>query len=69
MVVRNRYDAGIPALEHFLTSQGRRKFVRPLYAALMQQGDWGQPLARRIYAVARPGYHAVTTGSVDAIVK
>jgi leukotriene-A4 hydrolase len=69
IVVRNRYDAGVPALEQFLTSQGRRKFVRPLFAALMQQGEWGQPLARRIYAAARPGYHPVTTGSVDAIVK
>jgi leukotriene-A4 hydrolase len=69
VAVRNRYDPAVPALERFLTSQGRRKFVRPLYAALMQQGDWGQPLARRIYAVARPGYHPVTVGSVDAIVK
>jgi leukotriene-A4 hydrolase len=69
IVVRNRYQPGVPALEHFLTSQGRRKFVRPLYAALMQQGEWGQVLARRIYAVARPGYHPVTVGSVDAIVK
>jgi leukotriene-A4 hydrolase len=69
VAVRNRYDAAVPALEQFLVSQGRRKFVRPLYAALMEQGDWGQPLARRIYARARPGYHPVTSGSVDAIVK
>jgi leukotriene-A4 hydrolase len=52
-----------------LTSQGRRKFVRPLYTALMAQGDWGQPIARRIYARARPGYHPVTSNSVDAIVR
>jgi leukotriene-A4 hydrolase len=69
IAVRNRYEPAVPALERFLTTQGRRKFVRPLYAALMQQGDWGQALARRIYAQARPGYHPVTSGSVDAIVK
>jgi len=69
VAVRNRYDPAVPALEQFLVSQGRRKFVRPLFAALMQQGDWGQPLARRIYARARSGYHPVTSGSVDAIVK
>jgi leukotriene-A4 hydrolase len=69
MAVRNRYDPAVPALERFLTTQGRRKFVRPLFAALMEQGDWGQPLARRIYAKARPGYHPVTSGSVDAIVR
>ena len=27
-----------------------------------------QAIARRIYAEARPGYHSVTTGSVDAVV-
>jgi aminopeptidase N len=69
IAVRNRYQPAVPALEQFLTSQGRRKFVRPLYAELMAQGDWGQSLARSIYARARPGYHPVTTGSVDAIVK
>ncbi|HEX8452711.1 MAG TPA: M1 family metallopeptidase [Longimicrobium sp.] len=69
LAVRNRYQPAVPALEQFLTSQGRRKFVRPLYAELMAQGDWGQSLARSIYARARPGYHPVTTGSVDAIVK
>jgi aminopeptidase N len=67
--VRNRYQPAVPALEQFLTSQGRRKFVRPLFADLMGQGEWGQALARRIYAQARPGYHPVTSGSVDAIVK
>jgi aminopeptidase N len=69
LAVRNRYQPAVPALEQFLTSQGRRKFVRPLFAELMAQGDWGQTLARSIYARARPGYHPVTSGSVDAIVK
>ncbi|HEV2148916.1 MAG TPA: M1 family metallopeptidase [Longimicrobiaceae bacterium] len=67
--VRNRYQPAVPALERFLTSQGRRKFVRPLFASLMEQGEWGQTLARRIYQQARPLYHPVTSGSVDAIVK
>ncbi|HEX6909497.1 MAG TPA: M1 family metallopeptidase [Longimicrobium sp.] len=69
IAVRNRYEPALPALEAFLTGQGRRKFVRPLFAALMEQGEWGQAHARRIYAKARPGYHPVTSSSVDAIVK
>ncbi len=69
LAVRNRYQPAVPALEQFLTSQGRRKFVRPLFAELMAQGEWGRSLARSIYARARPGYHPVTSGSVDAIVK
>lgn len=69
IAVRHRYEPAVPALEHFLTSQGRRKFVRPLFVSLMAEGDWGQSLARRIYAQARPGYHPVTAGSVDEIVR
>ena len=30
LVVANRYDPAVPALEEFLTMQGRRKFVKPL---------------------------------------
>ena len=69
MAVDNRYEPALPSLERFLTSQGRRKFVLPLFQALMNEGDWGRPIALRIYAKARPGYHPVTSGSVDAVVK
>jgi leukotriene-A4 hydrolase len=68
IAVRHRYEPAVPALERFLTSMGRRKFVRPLFTSLMGQGEWGQALARRIYQRARPGYHPVTSGSVDEIV-
>ncbi|MGZ8371043.1 MAG: M1 family metallopeptidase [Caulobacteraceae bacterium] len=68
LVVANHYDPAVPSLEAFLTEQGRRKFIAPLFTGLMAQGDWGQPLAKRIYAKARPGYHSVTTGTVDAVV-
>jgi aminopeptidase N len=69
IAVRHRYEPALPALERFLTTQGRRKFVRPLFASLMEQGEWGQAHARRIYQRARPGYHPVTSGSVDEIVR
>ncbi|MBW3628340.1 MAG: M1 family metallopeptidase [Gemmatimonadetes bacterium] len=69
LAVRNRYEPATPALERFLTSQGRRKFLTPLYTGLMAQGEWGQALARSIYAAARPTYHSVSTGTIDAIVK
>jgi aminopeptidase N len=68
LAIANRYEPAVAGLEDFLTSQGRRKFVLPLFKGLMAQGDWGRPLAIRIYAKARPGYHAVTYGSVDEIV-
>jgi leukotriene-A4 hydrolase len=34
----------------------------------MGQGAWGQAIAHRVYAKARPGYHSVTTGTVDKVV-
>jgi len=69
LAIANRYDPAVPALEQFLVSQGRRKFVLPLFQDLWAQGDWGRPIARRIYERARPGYHSVTVNSVDAVVK
>ncbi|QPQ56290.1 M1 family metallopeptidase [Allosphingosinicella flava] len=69
LAIANRYDPVVPVLENFLTSMGRRKFVAPLFAALARQGEWGLPIARRIYAKARPGYHSVTSGTVDETLK
>lgn len=66
LAIANRHDPALLAAERFLTTMGRRKFVLPLFDALIAQGEWGRPAAQRIYARARPGYHAVTRGSVDA---
>lgn len=60
------HGAAFAALERFLTSQGRRKFVRPLYAELAKS-DWGREMAMRIYRRTRPNYHSVTSTSVDQI--
>ena len=66
IAIRNRYEPAFPALESFLTRQGRRKYIKPLFADLAAT-DWGRPLAEQIYARARPTYHSVTSGSIDAI--
>jgi leukotriene-A4 hydrolase len=68
IAIRSHYQPAMPALERFLTSQGRRKFLRPLYEDLMNT-DWGKAEAKRIYQEARPLYHAVSRSSIDAIVK
>lgn len=69
LALANRYDPALPVAEHFLLAQGRRRFVQPLYQDLMRQGDWGRPVAVRIYARARPGYHSVTAAALDRIVR
>ena len=67
IAVRGHYQPAMPALEHFLTSQGRRKFLTPLYRDLLAT-DWGKEEAKRIYEMARPHYHAVATSTLDGIV-
>src|SRR5690606_15358123 len=68
LALANRYEPAVPVAEQFLAEVGRRKFVQPLFETLMAGGEWGQPIARRIYAETRAGYHAVTQGSVDRVV-
>lgn len=68
IAVQHRYQPAVPTLERFLTTMGRRKFVLPLFTSLWAEGDWGRSIATPLYARARPGYHPVTTNSVDAVV-
>lgn len=68
VAMRVRHPAAMVSLERFLTEQGRRKFLRPLYEDLMTT-EWGKAEAKRIYATARPLYHSVSVGTLDAIVK
>ena len=64
--IENRYEAAYPSLERFLTSMGRRKFLRPLYSELAKTPE-GTELALRIYEKARPSYHPVSQASIDQI--
>jgi hypothetical protein len=63
-----RYEPAMLTLERFLLEVGRRKFLRPLYSELAKTPE-GLERARAIYAKARPGYHSVATGTIDAILK
>lgn len=68
LALANRYQPAVAQAEQFLATVGRAKFVRPLFATLMEEGDWGEAIARRVYAKTRPGYHAVTREAVDKLV-
>jgi leukotriene-A4 hydrolase len=67
LALANRYDPAVPAAERFLVAQGRRKFVQPLYQTLLGEGDWGRPIAERVYARARPAYHSVSRDPIDRL--
>ncbi|MDB5234456.1 MAG: aminopeptidase [Hymenobacter sp.] len=64
--LRAGYEAATPALENFLRHVGRRKFLLPLYRALLATPN-GPARARKLYAKARPNYHSVATGTLDAL--
>ncbi len=68
LAIANRYDDARDSTERFLLGMGRRKFVAPLFEALMGEGNWGERQARRIYREARPRYHSITTNTVDELV-
>jgi aminopeptidase N len=67
--LRNRYDPAVAQAEAFLSTVGRNKFVEPLFKALVDEGDWGFPIARRIYDRTRPSYHSYTRSKVDQVLK
>ena len=64
--IRAEYAAATPALENFLRHVGRRKFLVPLYRALLARPN-GPGRAQAIYQEARPNYHSVATGTLDTL--
>jgi len=64
--IKNNYQPAYPRVEEFLTSMGRRKFLRPLYQALAD-APGGRERALSIYREARPGYHPISVSAVDEI--
>ncbi|WP_114781569.1 M1 family metallopeptidase [Botryobacter ruber] len=66
--IRNNYTTADQALETFLTNVGRRKFLVPIYKALTATPE-GKKKALAIYAKARPNYHAVSTSTLDELLK
>ena len=67
LVIRHRYQPGNVRLEAYLESVGRRRLIVPLYEELMKTPA-GTAQARRVYALARAGYHPETAAAIDAIV-
>lgn len=68
MAIRSNYEPAYGRLEEFLTTVGRRKFLMPLYRALIATPE-GQERARVIYEKARPRYHPIAVESVDQLLK
>ena len=66
LAVRAGYHGVDRRLELFLMTVGRRKFLKPLYEALLAADD-GRTRAHSIYQRARPRYHAVSRRTLDQL--
>ena len=62
--IRSDYEPAKAQVEAFLLEVGRRKFLVPLYRALLAADP---DRARAIYERAREGYHAISQGTLDAM--
>lgn len=60
------YQPAMPRLKQFLLEVGRRKFLVPLYKALLAAPN-GKARAMAIYRQARPRYHSVSTNTLDKL--
>lgn len=67
LAIKNNYQPAFPAMEAFIIQTGRRKFIVPLYKALLAT-DKGKELAKEIYKKARPNYHFVATNTLDPLI-
>jgi len=66
MSIRAGYAIADARLEDFLTSIGRRKYIKPLYEELSKTAA-GRERALAIYGKARPGYHPIAVDTMDRI--
>ncbi|MBI1183820.1 aminopeptidase [bacterium] len=64
----HQYQQAYGAMEDFLISVGRRKFLTPIYKALCQTPE-GWELAQKIYTKARPNYHAVSRKTIENLLE
>ena len=66
LTIRSHYFEARAATSEFLQKVGRRKFVMPIYEALVATKD-GREFAREVFDKAKPGYHPITIASVEDV--
>jgi aminopeptidase N len=68
LAVRTGYEPAYPDIERFLLATGRYRLVVGLFRELSRT-ESGLALGRRIYARARPGYHATIRQAVERLLQ
>ncbi|TWT20414.1 M1 family metallopeptidase [Luteimonas marina] len=67
LAIRSGYAQANEAISTFVQKIGRRKLIIPVYEALVKT-EPGMALAKDAFAKARPGYHPITTASVEKVI-
>jgi aminopeptidase N len=67
LAAENRYDPAAASMAEFLPRIGRGLLIFPVYRALKAEGDWGTPIAKRIYTTARANYHPTVVATLDKL--
>ncbi len=62
-----KYTPAYAAIDKFLSTVGRQKFLLPLYGEMMEKGEVER--AKQIYAKYRMNYHPLTQVKLDKVVK
>ena len=68
LCIHSKYDAAYPAMEDFLTTVGRKKFLEPLYHEMLKT-DEGKKMALRIFEKAKVNYHPQTADKISSMLK
>jgi aminopeptidase N len=66
--IASNYERAYPAMEKFLKSVGRKKFLEPLYKELIKTEE-GKKMAQRILSEAAPNYHPLAARKIKSIVQ
>lgn len=67
LAIRSGYGEAQAAAGEFIQRVGRRKLVLPIYAELLKTPE-GLAFAKGVFAKAKPGYHPITTASVEDMI-
>ncbi len=67
VAIRSGVTDSWPVAKQTLLTVGRGKYLRPLYTALVSQGDEGRAYAKAIFAEAKAGYHPVAQQLVASV--
>lgn len=68
IAIKKQYKYAFPAIEKFLTTYSRTYSLMPLYKEMLKTPE-GKIWAKKIYAKAKKGYHALTIQAVETLLK